>query len=145
MAKYIKLGEKAEIFFDPTTRTKVLKGQIIKLEDKQKFSKKIAAAIGGGHLVYSTKEAYNDYMEDSSQATTKSATKEEAVDWMEPWLEANEVAEKTLKPLRHEKLVELAKHFESEFTAEELKDSTKAELIEEILDLQPEEEDEDEE
>ncbi len=145
MAKYIKLGEKAEIFFDPTTRTKVLKGQIIKLEDKQKFSKKISAAIGGGHLVYSTKEAYNDYMEDlASKDDTKVFQKEED-NWLEAWVEANELSEKTLKPLKHEKLVELAKHFESEFSDEDLKDSTKAELIEEILDLNSEEEDEEEE
>lgn len=136
MAKYVKLGKKAEIFFDPTTRTKVLKNQVVKLENRDKFSKKITAAIAGGHLVNSTKEEYNDYLEDNQLIENT----QEQESWIEPWLEANDIEEKTLKSLKHQQLVELTSHFGSQYTLAELKDSTKAELIEEIIELNSEEE-----
>lgn len=144
MAKYVKLGKKAEIFFDPTTRTKILKGQVVKLEDRRKFSKKISAAIAGGHLIHASKEDFNDYMEDvnsqnnkntSANGSTVKTGSTEDTDWIEAWLSANELTDKNLKPLKKDKLVELVKHFESELSKEEIEDLSKAELIEEILDI----------
>lgn len=147
--RYIKLGPKAEIFYDPTTRTKVLKGQVVPLQGKNRFSKKITAALAGQHLVAATKDEFESYSEElatTNPEAAKKATKvmEDPNAWIEKWLEDNELEHAVLMKLSKDKLIALAQHFESENTAEELGTLSKAELTEEIIEIGTEEEEEDE-
>lgn len=53
MAKiYVKLGKKASSFRDQASNITILPGQVVGLDVKQQNSKKIKAALSGGHLVY---------------------------------------------------------------------------------------------
>ena len=138
MAKYVKLGDKAESFYDPTTKTKVLKNQVVKLEGKGKFSKKITAALAGGHLVNCTEEDYKDFLSDSGAEAQVASTQK---DWKE---EFDISDEKALSALTKAQLVELAKYHETETEDSELNSMNKKELVEEVLSLVDEdEEDED--
>jgi len=49
MAKYVKLGEKAESYSSPQDKIKLIKGSAVKLPNRP--SKKVMDAIKGGHLV----------------------------------------------------------------------------------------------
>jgi len=57
MANYLKLGEKAEVFFDPETRTKIVKGQVVEFSSIPK-SKRILKALKNGHLEKTTQEEF---------------------------------------------------------------------------------------
>lgn len=133
MAKYVTLGSKAEIFYDPTTRLKVLKGQVVKVDNKAKFSKKINAAIAGGHLVNVTKQQYEDYISDLGLDTKKETEKGD-------WREEQVLEEAVLMKLKKEQLVELAKYHETEYDDDTIITLSKAELVEEILEITQEEE-----
>lgn len=53
----VEVGRKANIFYDPSTGVKVVKGQIVTLTSSQLRSKKVRAALTAGHLVRSNKKA----------------------------------------------------------------------------------------
>lgn len=146
MAKYIKLGNKASIFYDPTTKVKVLKGQVVELKNRERFSKKILTAIAGGHLVSTNKEQYNDYLQDAGidQALEKSTKEITPTSWIEPWIENNDLDEKNLMKLKKAELIQLAQYYETELTVEELDSYEKKDIVEEILEIIPEEEDDEE-
>jgi len=59
--KYLKLGEKASMFFDPFTQIKVISNQVLAI-DRMPKSKKISVALGAGHLVLATESEYNAYL-----------------------------------------------------------------------------------
>jgi hypothetical protein len=63
--KYLKLGEKATIFFDPTTRILIRGTEIIAAKAFQK-SKKLALALTQGHIAWATEEEYNAFKETGS-------------------------------------------------------------------------------
>lgn len=128
MAKYVRLGAKAESFYDPTTKTKVLKNQVVKLEGMGKFSKKITAALAGGHLVNCSEEDYKDFLSDSGAKPEPKNQK----DWKE---EFDITDEKALEGLTKAKLIELAKYHETETEDAELNTMNKRELVEEVLSL----------
>lgn len=50
--KHVKLGEKAQSFYDAVTEVKVLPGKVVELNIRQLRSRKIRSALQGGHLVY---------------------------------------------------------------------------------------------
>jgi hypothetical protein len=66
---YIKLGEKANFFFEPASGLKVLPGQVIKIdEEKAKANSRINKALKSGHLEYADESEYDptkiaDYLE----------------------------------------------------------------------------------
>ncbi len=64
---YVQLGEKAGMFYDPTSRVKVLPGQVVEVATFQQHSKKLIKAIKGGHLDKATKEDF-DKCENSIKA-----------------------------------------------------------------------------
>ena len=131
MAKYVKLGSKASVFHDPTTNTKVLPGQVVEVKGVSKFSKKITAAISGGHLENATEEEYLKF-----KGGGKVVSNTDTANWLEDW---DDFDEESLKGLTNAKLVELAVHLESETDEKELAKMNKAELVEEILSLVEEE------
>lgn len=134
MAKYVKLGSKASVFHDPTTNIKVLPGQIVEVKGVGKFSKKINAALKGGHLENVSKEEYEKFL---NGGTVVNDTNIYTGNWVEDW---DDFDEKSLKGLKNAQLVELALHLESEATEDELGKMNKTELIEEVLSLVEEEE-----
>ena len=127
MAKYVKLGSKASVFHDPTTNTKVLPGQVVEVKGVSKFSKKITAAISGGHLENATEEEYHKY-----KGGGKVISNNDTTNWVEEW---DDFDEESLKGLTKDKLVELANHLETELDEKELGKLNKQELVEEILSL----------
>lgn len=133
MAKYVKLGSKASIFYDPTTNTKVLPGQIVEVKGIGKFSKKINAALKGGHLENVSKEDFEKFQKGGTVNNDEDIN---TGNWVEQW---DDFDEKSLKGLKNDQLAKLATHLESEFSEQELGQMKKAELIEEILSLVEEE------
>lgn len=133
MAKYVKLGSKASIFHDPTTGIKVLPGQVVEVKGVGKFSKKITAALQGGHLENVSKEDFEKYQKTGITSNDESL---EGDNWVEQW---DDFDDKSLKGLKNEQLVELATFLESETPLEELKQMKKADLVEEVLSLVEEE------
>lgn len=59
--KYLKLGEKASIFFDPTTRLLIRGKEVIALKAIPK-SKKLSIALNQGHVVNATEEEYEAFL-----------------------------------------------------------------------------------
>ena len=142
MAKYVKLGSKSTIFYDPTTNTKVLPGMVLKLSGTGRFSKKITSALKGGHLESADKEEYEEWLSKQEEVDKQSTDKDlaKAAD-DENWLESYEsYDEDSLKALTKDKLIELAIYNESTYSEKELKSMNKSELVEEITSLLEEEE-----
>ena len=73
--KYLKLGDKAQSFYDASTKTQVAKGEVIEFTPERQNSKRIQRAVKAGHL---------DWTE---APTTKTLPKElevnepEEIDW----------------------------------------------------------------
>lgn len=90
MAKtYVKLGKKASSFRDQAMNITILPGQVVELNLKQMNSRKIKAALNGGHLVYT---------EAPSKPETKSTkTVEELYEEFNAMVEAGESEDKVLK------------------------------------------------
>jgi hypothetical protein len=108
-ATYVKLGEKANFFYDPITRLKVLPKQVIKIDmNLVKKDGKIANALKGGHLEYADASEY------------KAPVDSEDVDDNEE----DDVA------MTHEELVEAAKEGGSDLSKSKLRKLTEEELQE---------------
>lgn len=60
--KYLKLGEKATMFFDPASRIQIRGTEVVALKAVQK-TKKVAQALSGGHLAWATEEEYQKFLE----------------------------------------------------------------------------------
>jgi hypothetical protein len=61
MANYLKLGEKAESFFDPISRLKITKGKVVKLDSIPK-TPKVLKALKNGHIEKTTEDDYSKMM-----------------------------------------------------------------------------------
>jgi len=110
MAKFVKLGEKATIFYDPTLSFKVITGEVKELPSNYRFGKRTVKALQGGHLVLTDK---NDTLDKEDE----------------------ELTAEVLKAYKKADLVAKALELKSEYSEEELNSMTKAELIEEVLSL----------
>lgn len=75
MVIYVKLGEKAASFSDPSGFN-IAGDQVLPLTDAQQRSKKTSAAIKGGHLIRSTRTEYeaSKKQEDLYKSTSVQAT-----------------------------------------------------------------------
>lgn len=73
MAKYIKLNPKASIFYDPASKIKVLRNEIVEITDGQFNIRVIRAAIANGYL----QEAKADELKASHVGVNTSATEKE--------------------------------------------------------------------
>ena len=62
--KYLKLGESALSFSDPTTRVNLVnQDQVVEVNNTQAQSKKIKSAIKGGHLQLVTENDFDKWVE----------------------------------------------------------------------------------
>lgn len=138
MAKFVKLGDKANSFSCPTSGFTVsTKTQVKELTAKVARSKKVQNALKGGHLVYAEQKDFDKQPDAEGNSTTASET------GSEPYTEEG------LKKLKLDELKTLAI---SLLTGEEEEDDineedinaykAKAEVIEFILEKQDEEEEE---
>lgn len=59
--EYLKLGETASIFFDPTTKLLIRANEVVALSSLPK-SKKIGLAKRSGHITSATKEEYEKFL-----------------------------------------------------------------------------------
>jgi len=60
--RYLKLGEKASVFHDPTSNTTVKNKEIIEVDAEQLQSKRLIKAIKSGHLDYCEEKDYKKYL-----------------------------------------------------------------------------------
>lgn len=51
MAKYVKLNPKSSIFYDPVSKVKVLRNEVVEITDKQYNTRVIRAALSNGYLM----------------------------------------------------------------------------------------------
>ena len=61
MAKYLKLGEKAGMFFDPTSQVLIRGSEVVKVERLMK-TKKLVVALNQGHVINATEEEYTNFL-----------------------------------------------------------------------------------
>ncbi len=148
--KYIGLGEKASLFYDPSVALKILPGQAVKLTAKIRRSKKVSVALKGGHLERIDSEEISEYKVIGEENENKIEEKksEEKVDKTpkpgDDNFETNEPEEgwdeKSLEKQLKPHLYNLALHYGTEVEEADLKGYNKDELVEEIMDLLTEEE-----
>lgn len=115
MAKFVKLGEKATMFFDPTINLKVLPNKIVELPKNYRRGKLTAKALRSGHL---------------KETNEKDNWDDDDIDF-----DNIDYSESKLMKMKQVELVEVAAHNESDYTEDELGDMKKKELVEEILAL----------
>ena len=118
--QYVKLGEKASMFYDPTTEVKVLPGQAVGVTNREKESKKFKRAIGAGHLERISKEEADELNLATVEANEKAKAKAEN--------ESNEAEEgRSLNKMSKAELIEKAVELDLG-TEEELDGMSKKEL-----------------
>lgn len=59
--KYLKLGEKATMFYDPASRVLIRGTEVVAVKAVQK-TKKLAQALSQGHISWATEEDYNEFL-----------------------------------------------------------------------------------
>lgn len=122
-AKYAKLGEKANSFYDPSTGFKLAKNEVKEINKEEMVSKKIKSAFKHGHLEVADENEYegnDEVVEDNED-------------------EDEELTEAQLLRKGKEALVALAMETDTELTEKELGKLTKPELVEIILEEEVEE------
>lgn len=75
--KLVKLGDKAEFFFDAGSRIKVLPGQVVELGVKSLGSVRIQMALKNGHLVVADSKEFEAQNEASEVEETGKLSKKE--------------------------------------------------------------------
>ena len=138
MAKYIKIGKKARggSFYEAGTKVSVYGGKVQKVTEQQLKHPRVQRAMASGHIVETTKEEYDKFMEANAAAAEKAAKAEAAAESNEEKAEA----QKDISKMNKSELIEYALTLEGmEFDEAELEDMTKAEIKEEIEALLDEE------
>jgi hypothetical protein len=117
MAKYVKLGKKAESFYDPYSTLKVVGNQIVELNPKMQTSSRVRAALAGGHLVPVTQSEFNTSKGVVPEETIESKfgkTAKELSAYYDATYEVSKQAMKTFKKLSLEEMVEELEKLEQE-------------------------------
>jgi len=130
MAKYVKLGEQALSFADPTTGFKIRQGEVKEYSNKEALSKKFAHALKKGHLEKADADDFEEFQTSGNTANSK-------VDTSEASAEFHTAA--SLKKLGKDEILEMIGEFEGDHDVTGL---NKPDLIELYLELQGEEEEE---
>lgn len=125
MSKKVKLGDKANSFYDPTSKLKVLPGDVIELKAIHKVSSRVIKALRDGHL---------QVTDAASTKEVKETVKEKEVN-PNKWIEELDMVPEKISKLKKEQLIQIAKFYETEYSDEELGDLKKDELVEEIFEL----------
>lgn len=127
-SKHVKLGEKASLFYDPTSGLKVTPNKAVELSAQHKMSKRVTKAIKSGHLDYVDSEELKELEVVSlEKAPAKQEAKTEATDG------DDELSEAKLSKMKKAELLELAKDYETGYSEEELGDMKKDEIIDALL------------
>lgn len=129
--KFVKLGEKANSFYDPLTKVKLAKGQTVELPKNFRESRRILRALKTGHLEY-------------SDETENKGSKKETKEVKDIDLEKVDFTEKSLMKYKADELRNICTQMEVGKTEAELAEMTKPEMVEALLELEDEEEEEDE-
>lgn len=107
IAKYVKLGDKANFFYDAETGLKVLKGQVVKIDMAKVPTKgKIKDALKGGHLEYADAKEYAGPADEVEEESTVSKA-----DLIEKAIESGSELSKT--KLRKMSFEEIEEHIEA--------------------------------
>lgn len=126
--KYIKVSKKAESFYDSHTGLFMRKGEVAILDAGKMSSSKVVAALKGGHLEYSDKEAYEKWVESQKVAATRTEEGTEQVEekyaeiptnsakairkWLKETYELDEADLETVETLKSkEELTQFAKEY----------------------------------
>jgi hypothetical protein len=102
MAKFVKLGEQASVYSDPTSNLLVIGKDVIKLNPKQETSKRVKKALSGGHLIHATEDEYKKFVK-GELATEKETGKvvkkleEMDIDELQEWVKTESGWEKVDK------------------------------------------------
>lgn len=145
--KFVKLGEKASIFFDPTSRLKVVPGKAYELSVQANASKRVRRALKAGHIEYASKDEDGKLEFVALSVKVKKAQEQKQEDKADE-LDPDEVdySLAALKRLNKPQLVALALEIEGiEEDEDELKDLNKEPLIDLILEMVEDEDEEDDE
>lgn len=67
---YLKLGEGASIFFDPTSNLLIRNNEVLAIEQKPR-TKKFGLAFRSGHVTTATNEEYTKYLQEAGITPTK--------------------------------------------------------------------------
>jgi hypothetical protein len=126
MAKYIKLNPKASIFYDPASKIKVLRNEVIKITDNQFNSRVIRAAIANGYLIEAKAEEVNPKKAALKEEVDTEALKDKFIGL----IEAGEAPEKIKDQFNGEELKALAISLD----IEPEDGDTKLDLVNAILD-----------
>lgn len=125
--KKIKLGDKANSFYDPTSKLKVLPGDVVELKGVHRRSLRIIKALRDGHLQYTDAEINKEVKVDPK--LEKESSKDQN------WIEELDYTPENLSKMKKDELIEIAKFYETEYSDEELKGMKKNEIVEEIFEL----------
>ena len=114
---FLKLGEHASMFFDPTSMVKILPGQVVAVNAKQQQSKKLKKAKNAGHVIVATADEYEDYL---------AGVKEKAAPASE-----EDTEEVDIYSMKKSALVKHASEvLADDYSKEDLNEMTKADIIE---------------
>lgn len=131
MSKKVKLGKKANSFYDPTSKLKVLPGDVIELKAVHKASARVIKALRDGHLQSTDEEATTE---------AKNAPKETVDENPDAWINELEMTPEKLNKLKKVELIQVAKFYGTEISDEDLEEMKKSDLVEEIFELVEEDE-----
>jgi len=120
--RWVKLGERAAEggFFDATLKLKVLPGKLVELPNNFRTSKRMVAALSGGHLEYADSEEVKEYLEGPQDVEGE---------------EEDDITEKDLKKMNKAKLTEYILANDEETDEDELSDYDKSGLLELALEI----------
>lgn len=137
--KFVKLGEKANSFYDPLTKVKLAPGLVVELPKNFRESRKLVRALKAGHIEYT--DPVKAPAKSDGKASDKNSGKGEAV---EIDIDKVDFTEEGLKGFKKAELVNICIQMEVDRTVEELEALTKKDLIDILLELDDEEEEDDE-
>lgn len=130
MAKYAKLGDKANSFSDPTSGLNLKNKDVVELTPSNLSSKRVKKALNGGHLEYAEKSDYTEFQASKSDKKTKEVDdiEDTVVDYSE--MDVKDI-KKALKnnDLLKQNIIEMTADEDEPFTEEDLADLTKDELL----------------
>lgn len=140
---HVKLGEKASMFFDPTTKVKVLPNQAVPVSNREKESKKFKRAIAAGHLERVSEDEANKINSKQSKRVAK-ILGESKTESAGKGKKDDEVEDKPVEKMNKGELVAHAVK-NGMGTKEEMEDLNKPDLLDHILTYNDEDEDDEDE
>lgn len=137
--RYVKLSPKASIFYDPASKIKVLRKDVVELTDKQYNLRVVKAALANGYLIEAKAEEVKvTNQKEDSPAPKKEVDLEAVRKKFDELREADEAPEKIKEQFNTEELKALAISLE----IEPEDGDTKLDLVNAILDELNDEDDE---